>query len=82
MDNVFACSADAFRIGVGQGRVSHVRVSNIAVYNCGTLIDFHTKFSKYCHCQLDDMNFSGVSATGCVRATMLYTDAAPCGRST
>ncbi len=39
---VLACSADAFRIGVGTGAISHVRVSNIVIERAACAIDFNT----------------------------------------
>ncbi len=79
---VLACSADAFRVGVGTGRIQHVRVSNIVIHRAGNAIDFNTSYCGHGHCELDDINFAGISATGTARAMRLETTDVPVSRVT
>ncbi len=77
---ILACSADAFRIGVGYGAVRHLRASNIVIHNAGNAIEFNTSYSGIGNCELDDINFSGMSVTGAVRLLALHTEAAEVSR--
>ncbi len=79
---VFTCSADAVRIGVGNGAVRHVRISNITVEYAGAAIDFNTSYGGAGHCELDDINFSNMSVMGAARLFTVVTDAVPLTRVT
>ncbi len=79
---VLGCSVNAFRIGVGYGKISHVRVSNISIYYAGTAIDFNTSYCNIGHCELDDINFSNISATNLAHAFTLDTSDVPVSRVT
>ncbi len=79
---VLACSADAFRIGVGTGAISHVRVSNIVIERAATAIDFNTSYGGNGHCELDDINFAHISAKGLSYGIMLVTGDVPISRVT
>jgi len=56
-----AVSASAFRVGVGFGRIRHVRVSNITVLRAGSGIHFMTSYCGHGEAFIEDVNFSGVS---------------------
>ena len=59
---VISCSACGFRVGVGEGRIRHIRVSNVVIEKAGYALDFMT---SYLHCgeaHIEDVNFSGISA--------------------
>ena len=59
---VFSCASSAFRIGVGEGKIRHVRISNITLSRAGVGLHFMpTIHSKGC-IDIEDMNFSNVSA--------------------
>ncbi len=77
---VLACSADAFRIGVGYGGIQHIRVSNVVVHNAGNAIEFNTSYSGRGHCELDDISFSDMSVRGAVRLFALHTETAKVSR--
>ncbi len=79
---VCACSADAFRIGVGTGAIRHVRVSGIVVERAACAIDFNTSYGGSGHCELDDINFSDISAKGLARGITLNTADVPVSRVT
>ncbi len=79
---VLACSADAFRIGVGTGAISHVRVSNIVIERAAFAIDFNTSYGGSGHCELDDINFAHISAKGLSGGIHLYTANVPVSRVT
>ncbi len=79
---VFACSADAFRIGVGTGAISHVRVSNIVIERAACAIDFNTAYGGGGHCELDDINFANISAKNLSHAITLETADIPISRVT
>ena len=57
-----AVSASAFRIGVGTGRIRHVRVSNITIAQAGTAIQYMTSYSSRGEAHIEDVNFSNISA--------------------
>ncbi len=52
----------AFRIGVGEGTIRHVRISNITVSRCRELFQFATAYQSRGRACLEDINISGVSA--------------------
>ena len=54
----------AFRIGVGTGLIRGLRVSNIVARDCCNLIQLCTAYSAKGRADLEDLNFSGISATG------------------
>lgn len=55
-------SASAFRIGVGTGRIRHVRISNITIARAGTAIQYMTSYSHRGEAHIEDVNFSNISA--------------------
>ena len=57
----FAVSASAFRVGVGYGRIRHIRVSNITVARAGTGIHFMTAYQRHGEAFIEDVNFSNIS---------------------
>lgn len=52
----------AFRIGVGRGHIKHVRISNIVVRHCMDIIQLCTAYSPTCCVNIEDVNFSNISA--------------------
>ncbi len=66
-NSILACSVNAFRIGVGYGKVQSVRISNIVVHHAGNVIEFCTSYNGWGHTELDDISFSGISAKNVVR---------------
>ena len=60
---VLASSACAFRIGVGDGLIRHVRVSNITIVRAEAGILIQTDFCQSGSVDIEDVNFSGISAT-------------------
>ncbi|MBQ9784707.1 MAG: hypothetical protein IJW29_04320 [Clostridia bacterium] len=54
--------ACAFRIGVGYGRIRHIRVSNIVIKSAGYAINYMTTYSAMGCATIEDVNFSGISA--------------------
>lgn len=59
---VLASSSSVFRIGVGQGLLQHIRVSNIIAHRGAVLMDFCTEYPPAFHTPLRDINFSNISA--------------------
>ena len=57
-----AVSASAFRIGVGTGKIRHVRVSNVTVARAGTAIQYMTSYNQRGEARIEDLNFSNISA--------------------
>lgn len=57
-----AASACNFRIGVGTGTIRHIRVSNISVSRAGTVINFATSYNSNGCAEIEDVNFTGISA--------------------
>lgn len=56
-----AASACAFRIGVGIGRIRHIRVSNITVSRAGSGIFFMTAYNGAGEAFIEDVNFENIS---------------------
>lgn len=61
----------AFRIGVGEGVIRHVRVSNIVVGQCARLVQFCTAYLQNGRASAEDVNFSNISAAN----TALFLEA-------
>ena len=59
---ICSVSASAFRIGVGTGRIRHVRVTNVTIARAGTAIHYMTSYSHRGEAHIEDVNFSNVSA--------------------
>jgi len=59
---VIACSSSAFRIGVGTGRIRHIRVSGITIARAGRAINFMTSYNHRGEAHIEDVNFSDISA--------------------
>ena len=60
---VLASSACAFRIGVGDGLIRHVRVSNITIVRAEAGILMQTDYCGSGSVDMEDVNFSDISAT-------------------
>lgn len=59
---VFSSASSAFRIGVGEGNIRHIRISNIILNRAGVGLHFMpTIHSKGC-IDIEDVNFSNISA--------------------
>lgn len=62
----------AFRIGVGRGGViRHARISNITISQCCNIAEFCTAYSKNGRVDIEDVNFSNISAENtdrCIKA--------------
>ncbi len=71
---VLAASADAIRVGVGYGGVRYLRASNLVVREAAYLVEFNTSYNGNGHCELEDINFSGISGTNLAGAFKLVTD--------
>ena len=59
---VLDTSICAFRIGVGVGTIKHARISNIVIERCCNAIQLCTSYSKSGKADIEDVNFSGISA--------------------
>lgn len=59
-----ASSACLFRVGVGQGTIRHVRASNLTLERGEAGMCFQTDFDGHGRVNIEDVNFSGVSAYG------------------
>lgn len=59
---VLSSSICAFRIGVGKGSIKHARISNIVVKSSHILAQICTTFSQNCKADVEDVNFSNISA--------------------
>ena len=59
---VLSCEACAFRVGVGTGIIRHVRVSGITIKRAGTAIQYATSYSGKGRADIEDVNFSDISA--------------------
>ena len=60
---VLSCSVMAIRVGVGTGIIRHIRVSNIVIPRAGTALQCITSYSGRGCADIDDIHFSGISAT-------------------
>lgn len=70
---IFDCSACAVRVGVGTGEISHVRVSNITVNRCSTLIRIQSSYNQRGCAKIKDVNFCNISAKDATRCFALMT---------
>jgi hypothetical protein len=52
----------AFRIGVGFGTIRHARISNIVIKQSNTIVQFCTAFGDKGKANIEDVNFSNISA--------------------
>ena len=68
---VLSSSICAFRLGVGQGTIKHARISNIVVKGSHTLAQICTAYSPTCKADMEDINFSNISA----KNTDIFVDA-------
>ncbi len=59
---VFYSASSSFRIGIGAGIIRHVRVSNIVIRRAGVGLHFMPTIHGYHHSDIEDVNFSGISA--------------------
>ena len=62
---ILGSSACGFRIGVGDGTIRHVRVSNVCITRCGAAIKFMSAYHGIGNTVIDDVYFSGISITKC-----------------
>ena len=60
---VLGSSSSVFRIGVGQGVVRHIRISNITATRGGPLVTFMTGYRGVGFVPIEDVHFSHISAT-------------------
>lgn len=68
---VIGVSASAFRIGVGTGKIRHVRISNITVTR-GSPLYMMTAFSGSGGVSIEDVTVSNVSGTNCLLPMKMY----------
>ena len=59
---ILASNSSVFRIGVGNGVIRHIRVSNITTSKGGNFVTFATAFTGHGSAEIDDVGFSNVSA--------------------
>lgn len=71
---VFGVSSSVFRISVGTGIIRHIRVSNISVYRGGVLVQFATSYQDRGGVDIEDVNFSNISATNIGRGLIMYAN--------
>lgn len=57
-----ASNSSVFRIGVGVGKIRHVRVSNLVVSRAGNLITYATSYMGRGKAFIEDIGFSDISA--------------------
>lgn len=69
-----AVSSSAFRIGVGTGCIRHIRVSNVVIARAGTAIQYMTSYAHHGKAQIEDVNFSNISADNVGFAVQLGGD--------
>lgn len=62
----------AFRVGVGVGDIRHIRVSDIVVSRCMNLVQFCTAYKDIGRANIEDVNFSGISAQHTDRGLDLF----------
>ena len=59
---VLSSASSAFRIGVGEGAIRHIRISNITLYRAGVGLHFMPTLHGSGCIDIEDVNFSNVSA--------------------
>lgn len=59
---VFSSASSAFRIGVGEGNIRHIRISNITLHRAGVGLHFMPTINGHGNIEIEDVNFSNVSA--------------------
>lgn len=64
----------AFRIGVGQGVIRHARISNIVISHCLNIAQFCTAYNKKGCANIEDVNFSNISAANTDRCFQAFAD--------
>ena len=69
-----AVSASAVRIGVGTGRIRHVRISGLTIARAGTGINFMTSYSHHGEAHIEDVNFSNISIENAGFSILLQGD--------
>lgn len=62
---VLSSSACAVRVGVGDGLIRHVQISNITVESGGFFTEIMTDYGGRGHVSIEDVHFSGISASDC-----------------
>ena len=61
---VLSSSSSVFRIGVGTGKIRHIRASNLVFGRGETGMNFQTDFAGVGSVDMEDVNFSNISAEG------------------
>jgi len=65
---VLGSSSSAFRIGVGDQKIEHLRISNITVTRAATAFNLLTNYFPQCYTPLSNITFSNISLTNVGRA--------------
>lgn len=69
----FDSSACGVRVGVGDGRIRHVRIQNIVAKRAGFLITIQSSYQGIGCAKIDDVNFCNISGAQVDHALMLET---------
>lgn len=69
----FDSSACGVRVGVGDGIIRHVRISNIVAKRAGFLVTIQSSYLGIGCAKIEDVNFSNISASHADRALTLET---------
>ena len=64
---VLGSASCTFRLGVGTGKIRHVRVSNIAITRGAPAVCLMSSYNGHGHVEIEDVIFSNISVTGCAR---------------
>jgi polygalacturonase len=68
----------AFRIGVGFGTIKHARISNIVVGQSNTIVQFCTAYGDKGKADIEDVNFSNISAANTNRCFQGFANNGAC----
>ena len=64
---VLGSASCTFRLGVGTGKIRHIRVSNIAITRGAPAVCVMSSYNGHGHVEIEDVIFSNISVTGCAR---------------
>jgi hypothetical protein len=64
---VLGSASCTFRLGVGTGKIRHVRVSNICIMRGAPAVCVMSSYNGHGGVSIEDASFSNVSVTGCAR---------------
>lgn len=72
---VLGSSSNAIRVGVGDGIIRHVRISNITITRGAPAITLMSSYHGKGHVAIEDVSIVNVSATSCARGVEIWESA-------